>query len=225
MRILLVSLLWCSALTANADLIGPTEIAVGKKIVLQCDDQVDLIFWSLPTNLEAEIVEKNTKVFLWGNVGKYAIVCNVVTLDWEQKQVLDQKQYQHVLTITGDTPTPIPPDPPDPPTPNPDLSGLSKDIYEWAMAVDNPYRSKANQLSDNYLSISVKLDQMEVTVPQALEELRALNNAVLNTRELKDAWAVFGSRLQERMVSEWPMERVVFVKFLEDISKGLAHVK
>ena len=86
-------------------------------------------------------------------------------------------------------------------------------------------RECATPISKNYSTVADKYNKMELTVQQAFDELRKLNNAVLDTREEKDSWAVFGSRLEEKLNSVWPMDKAATVRFLQDVALGLSHVK
>lgn len=218
MRILLTCLLLFIPYQSLAQVNGPSDIELGKKIVLTVEDDFDLLFWSIPNELEYESIDNNKTLFLWGKVGAYQIQLNGVKLDWENKTVKEQKQYRHELNIVDD-------DKPPKPNPDPDLTGLQKDVFDWAtQTVDKAYQSAASGLSDNYLSVATQLEGVELTIEQALEELRTLNNGVLDSQAKKDAWAVFGSRLQQAMVNAWPMNREEMVVFLKDVSIGLEYV-
>ena len=209
----------CPSDNCLAQIKGNEKIDIGGKIDLKIEGEWDIIFWSVSDEVEFETFDSNARLLAWTGSKEQVLIfdANVVKLDWERQKVTDQQSFRHRITVG----VPVPPIPPVPP----DLTGLAKDVFNWSMAVSSVYRSKANQLSVNYSNVAKRYADMELTLEQALEEIRKGNNSILSTQQEKDAWAVFGSRLQGEMSNRWPMDRVTFVKFLNDVAKGLSYVK
>lgn len=206
---------------ANAQIKGEQSIEVGGKIDLKIEGQWDLIFWITPEDIEFETFDNNIRLLGWTGSKEQTVyfTANVAKLDWDNKTVDEQQTLRHKVVIGKPTPPP-PPIPPDP-----DLTGLAKDVFNWASAVDSTYRVKASALSQNYKSVADQLNNVELTIEQALDEIRKGNNEILNNQQAKDAWAVFGSRLQSAMSDSWPMNRVQFVTFLNSVALGLSKVE
>ena len=202
----------------QAEIVAPDKIDLGKLLRVSTPDDADLFFWSVPDGIDYEASIDNKKLVCTGLAGTYKFQLTSFRIDWDNHKVTPLPQSMKIVVI-GEAKPPTPPVPP--PIP---LVGTAKEVYEWGMSVA-VNRDLANRLSVNYKTIATKYNNMEVTVAQALEELRILNNKVLDTRDKKDAWSVFGSRLEEKMNNAWPMEKTVLVKMLEDISLGLSYVK
>lgn len=214
-RVLAIVLLLTSI--CYGQIVGPEKVDLGQKIEVGIDPGVDvnLIFWTIPKGVDYVALDGNKKLYCWANVGSYEFVLNAAKINWEEHTVTQLPQATYTLVVG----TPTPPTPP-----GPDLDGLALEVYQWGMMVQSN-RELASALSDNYKSVSQKLKGIELTIEQALDQLREQNNKILNTQAKKDAWAVFGSRLQSKMESSWPMSREVFAGFLLDVSYGLSYVK
>lgn len=218
MRAILIGLAMLVCAVCNGQIVGPDNVDVGRKVVLKVAEDVDvnLIFWSIPKGIEYEATDNNRTLFIWGNVGTYDFILNAAKIDWESQTVIQIPQALHTLTIG----TPEPPTPPDP-----DLEGVALECYQWGMSVDSEYRRYAVPLASNYMTVGKQLKNLELTVEQALQELRDNNNEVLDTQAKKDAWSSFGTKLQNKMQSSWPMNREIFAAFLADVGLGLSYVK
>lgn len=207
---------WC-----NAEITGPDKVGEGKLIELLVTDEADIFIWQVSDGLDVRYLDGNKRVIATGLKGVYRLTLTCAKVDWEAKTVQQLPTMVKVVTV-GDV---EPVDPVDPPTPPPvnNLTGFAKEIFEWGMLSTN--KGDALALSTNYANVAKQYGDSLVTVEQAMDLLRKTNNEILNTREKKDAWSVFGSRLEERLSSLWPMEKDKLVGFLNDVAKGLSYVK
>lgn len=196
----------------QAEIVCPDNVVIGEKLVVKTSDQADIYLWQIPDAIQFEALPGNTELHCWGKVGKYKFGLVTLKIDWEAHKVIQGPQQYKELTITEGSTPPVP------------LTGFAKEVYDWGMAVPIN-RECATPISKNYSTVADKYNKMELTVQQAFDELRKLNNAVLDTREEKDSWAVFGSRLEEKLNSVWPMDKAATVRFLQDVALGLSHVK
>jgi hypothetical protein len=203
----------------------PDKVEVGKLLVVECTDVADVFIWNVPDGIDYVAIDGNKKLVCAGLEGTYRFGLVAIKIDWDTKAVVPSNQQTKVVTIgKGLPPVPPVPDPDKPPLPPaPVLTGLAKDVYDWGMA--SSAKDKGAELSKNYGLICTKYGKGEVTVEQAFNQLRELNNKTLNTRELKDSWAVFGSRLEEKLNAAWPMQKDVLTDFLKAVSLGLSYVK
>jgi hypothetical protein len=214
-------LILCLVGQGKGEIQGLERQDVGKLVTLTATDDAQIFIWSIPDGVDFQAIEENRKVILTALEGSYKISLTTIKVNWETKQLTQSPQQSKVISFGKGLP-PVPPVPPVPPTP--DLKGLAKEVFDWASSVKE-FRELGVKLSDNYLAVSLKYAASELTLEKAMDELRTLNGKVLDTREKKDAWAVFGSRLSERMTISWPMEKEKFVAFLNDVALGLNHVK
>ena len=202
---------------------APEKSDVGKLIPIVCTDEADIYIWGVPEGIDYIAIDDNKELICTGLEGVYKFQLTTIKVDWDTKKITQLPQ-QSKLIIIGKGLPPVPPTPPTPPTPKPVLTGLAKEVYGWGQAVQT-HRDLAQGLGANYKTIGAKYAGMTVTIEQAMNQLRDLNNKVLDAREKKDAWAVFGSRLEEKLTAAWPMDKPTFVKFLNDVSLGLSYVK
>ena len=202
----------------------PERIDVGKLLTVEATDEANIFIWSVPEGIDYVAIDGNRKLICTGLEGSYKFQLTTIKVDWDTKQLTQSPQQMKTVVIGKAVPPKPEPDKPDPVNPDPVLSGLAKEVYDWAKTVTS-YRELGVKLSDNYLAVGAKYAASEITLEQAMEELRGLNGKVLDTREKKDSWAIFGSRLEEKMVAGWPMEKEKFVALLKDVATGLSYVK
>jgi hypothetical protein len=200
------------------EIVAPEKSDVGKLIPITCTDEADIYIWGVPEGIDYRAIDNNKELICTGLEGVYKFQLTTIKVDWDTKKITQLPQ-QNKLVIIGKGLPPVPP-----PIPEPVLTGLAKEVYQWGKAVEN-HRGLASGLSTNYKAIATKYAGMTVTIEQAMNQLRDLNNKVLDVREKKDAWAVFGSRLEEKLTAAWPMDKPTFVKFLNDVALGLSYVK
>jgi hypothetical protein len=190
-------------------------------VVVQSDG--DLFFWQIPSTFTA--TEKGNRLEVSkAPQGAHTLTVKIVSIDWDAKKVTQADGKIEILI--GQLPNPPPdPDDPDPPVPQgcQSLTGLAKDACGWCTTLV-PQRSQAKR---------VDLANMFSELSQGLATGRWINysqsNAwfieqrgkILNTQQLSDDWAKFGSRLLEaiRPLTDAPRSEVI--KFYEDIAKGL----
>jgi len=206
-----------------SDIQAPEKVEVGKLLPVVATDDADIFIWSVPDGIDFVAIDGNKKLICTGLEGSYKFQLTTIKINWDTKQLTQSPQQTKVITIgKGLPPVPPPDDPVDPV--DPALTGFAKEVYGWAKTVTG-HRSLGVRLSDNYLTVSVKYGASELTLEQAMEELRTLNGKVLDSREKKDSWAIFGSRLEEKMLAGWPMTKEQFVNLLNDVALGLSHVR
>lgn len=205
----------------HAEIVGPEKVEEGQLIDLTVTDVADIFIWQLSEGLDSRFFDGNKRVVASGKKGTYRFTLTCAKVNWEAKTVEQLPTLVKVVTV-GAKPD-DPDDPDNPPIPVPDLTGFAKEVYGWAMQSSN--RGDAVALSANYANVAKQYNDNMLTVEQAMDLLRKTNNEILNTREKKDAWAVFGSRLEERLSSGWPMDKDKLVAFLNDVAKGLSYVK
>lgn len=202
-------------------IVAPEKSEVGKLIPISCTDEADIFIWGIPEGIDYRAIDNNRELICTGLEGVYKFQLTIIKMDWEQKK-FTQLTLPAKLILIGKVGPPQPPPPP--PTPEPALTGLAKEVYAWGKSVEK-YRKYGKDLSENYKTVSIKYAGMTVTIEQAMVQLRELNNKVLDAREKKDDWAIFGSRLEEKLTTAWPMDKPTFVKFLNDVSLGLSYIK
>lgn len=219
-KMLIVVFYFVICANAWGEIVAPEKTDLGKLIPITSTDNADIFIWSVPDGLDFMAIEGNKKLICTGLEGSYKVQLTTITIDWTTKQITQSPQQSKMVMIGKGAP----PDPVDPVVPDPVLTGVAKEVYDWSKTVAT-HRDCAKELSGNYKTIAAKFASMTVTIEQAMTQLRELNNKVLDTREEKDAWAVFGSRLEEKLNSVWPMEKTLFVSFLNEVSLGLSYVK
>lgn len=210
----------------HAEIVGSEKVEEGQLIDLTVTDVADIFIWQLSEGLDSRFFDGNKRVVASGKKGTYRFTLTCAKVNWEAKTVEQLPTLVKVVTVGASKPDPDDPDPvdpDDPPNPVPDLTGFAKEVYSWAMQSSS--KGDAVALSANYANVAKQYGDNVLTVEQAMDLLRKTNNEILNTREKKDAWAVFGSRLEERLSSGWPMGKDKLVAFLNDVAKGLSYVK
>lgn len=205
------------------EIVAPEKAEVGKLIPISSAEDADIYIWAIPEGIDSLLMSNNKELVCTGLEGIYKFQLTTVKLDWDMQTYI-VSPLQSKLIVIGKVVPPVPPTPPPPPTPEPVLTGLAKDVYGWGKEIEN-HRNLSSGLSANYKTVATKYAGMTLTIEQAMTQLRDLNNKVLDAREKKDAWAVFGSRLEEKLTVAWPMNKPTFVKFLNDVSLGLSFVK
>lgn len=234
-RVLLGLFFWLLCIgCCLGEIIAPDQIELGKLLKVTADNDADIFIWSIPSDIDYEVLEGNKKVICTGLEGSYKFELTTIKVDWDNKTFIQSPLQRKVIKIGSGVPPvppPIPPVPPVPPVPPPippdpinPLTGIAKDVYDWSMLVPSDNRSAARELSNNYQDIATDLKELGLTIEQSLNELRRLNNQVLDTKEKKNAWVVVGSKLQARMELTWPMTKEEFIGFLEQVSLGFSSV-
>jgi len=214
---LILCFLACLINPVMGEITGPQQLDMGKLLVVKCTDTADVFMWTVPEGIDGVFVDGNKEFHGAGLAGTYKFQLTTLTIDWDNRKITQSPTQTYTVVIGT-------PKPPDPVNPQPDLTGLAKDIYVWASGV-SAHKYLAVKLSSNYKQVATRYQKAEITVEQALEAIRTLNNQTLDNQEKRDAWAVFGSRLEDKMSSAWPMDKNTMVKFLNDVALGLSYVK
>lgn len=154
-----------------------------------------------------------------------------------EQLILISEQKVDVIVGSGPTPDPPGPNPPDPkppgpaPDPSPNLIGLGKLAYDWAIAVGPKEKASAAILAKGFRDIGVQAGHSTELkdIRSILVETKKLNNANLTKAGIDPkTWDAWGNKLQEYLYEKYNTGELKTVedykKSYDQIDKGLSAI-
>ena len=180
----------------------------------------------VPSTPNFATAENGTRAFL--SVGKNGVIMvALIGISGDTVNVL----ASHMIVVGDD---PVPPDPgPDPqPDPQPDpLTGLAKQVHDWAVEVvpADGRADGANVLADAYKTIAAQIGAGTLQTPVAIIDASvAANRAALGESRIP-AWQPWFEKLREYLNAESEAGKLDTVEAHQavwlEIAKGLEAVK
>lgn len=188
-----------SAAAPRAEIVGPAKVRPYQGVMLDASGSVaaeDGLIWDFISHPDDGILtsEGGRKAFFVSpSGGKLVIRLLAVDLDGGKAKVASARWE---IVIDG----PLPPPGPDPgPGPAPDdLTGLSRDVRDWADGIPTEARRIAPELAANFESVASSIAAGVLTDPKRIIETTFAANKSTQ-REHAPAWAEFFQRLSVRL--------------------------
>ena len=216
-------------------------VPLGEIVILQAKVKDEVPSQVKKRDYEWNVTEAGYTKRFWMDGDKVVFGAGVkatkVTVELKVKLTYEVGAEQFVLVseqksdvIVGDSPNPVPPGPdPKPPTPTPPaLTGLSKDTYDWAVAVGPKEKASAAILAKGFRDIGVQAghDASLQDITSILKQTKVVNNANLTAAGVDPkTWDAWGAKLQDYLYEQYNAGTLKTVddykKAWSDIEKGL----
>ena len=175
--------------TLSAEITAPETVEAGRLVRLRAVCDGGRVFAWTVAGASPEDWEPVGAMCLFATPkpGRYVIVLAVAGGSGESPSLV---QVQHVLTVTGNGPTPKPDDPtpqPDEPKFPPGKFNLAQVSWD-AMKTANADRATAAKIGDNYAAMASKAAGLGWTAEKLIEETRLANRKILKTEAEQTRW-------------------------------------
>ena len=218
MRTLAILIWLCGSATAVADGTRSVTVLPGiAELRVTANGDVDISWESRqPIDLIYKTLETKTgeSAFLWCAApgARYVLVSDVIL--WDERQ---REKTTWIVTVDGDVPQPDP-DPDNPPDPPPQLTGLAKAVYDYAVLASRP--QDARQFAANYRSVLSKMAAVSsYTTEDAANEIIRLNSQVVSG----GVWKKLGNAIGREMNKSRDKDQLkaLFAKVIEGFEASL----
>lgn len=182
----------------------------------------ELFFWTVPDGWDYE--EQGPDLLVKSApVGEASVRVRVVTIDWDARKMIQASG--EVKLVIGGLPAPPGPNPtpdkPDVPGDCGGKTGRAKEVCGWLKTVPEKSRGPQAKLSAMFAELGEGLDRGRwINYSESNAWFREQQQAIL-TPDVRDDWAVFGSRVSQALAPLAQSPRSEVIQFYRDVSEGL----